>query len=69
MLSCETRRESSVFQNSFQEDTIARMGIADDLDCIPCPPESELSVIDMNQMLDSHDVATQRVEKTPEKRK
>ena len=36
------------------------MGIADDLDCIPCPPESELSVIDMNQMLDVFDEYAQR---------
>lgn len=50
MSACETKRESSVIE----EDSITHLGIADDLDSIPCPPEPELSFVDMNQMVDPH---------------
>ncbi len=68
MLAYESTRESSVYQNSFKEDTIARLGIADDLDGIPCPPEPELSIVNMNQMVDPYDIISQNAQKSPGKK-
>ena len=59
----EAKRESSVIE----EDSIAHLGIADDLDSIPCPPEPELSFVDMNQIVDPHNITIHSVPKSSEK--